>query len=79
MKLVRLPTAARPFGPAGGRGQHEYPFLGLWLPPAVGSLVQGFNPVYLWPYLVITTVIAVPAVWLLRRQSAHPGRPTPAS
>jgi hypothetical protein len=50
--------------------------LGLWLPMAVDSLVQGFVPLYLWPYLAITTVIAVPAVWLLRRQSAHPGRPS---
>jgi hypothetical protein len=50
--------------------------LGLWLPMAVDSLVQGFIPVYLWPYPAITTVIAVPAVWLLRRQSAHQGRPS---
>ena len=50
--------------------------LGLSLPIAVDNLVQGFIPVYLWPYLAVTMVIAVPAVWLLRRQSAHPGRPT---
>jgi hypothetical protein len=50
--------------------------LGLWLPIAVDNLVQGMIPVYIWPYLVITTVIAAPAVWLLRRQSAHAGRPT---
>jgi len=53
--------------------------LGLWLPIAVDNLVQGMIPVYIWPYLVITTVIAAPAVWLLGRQSAHAGRPTPTS
>jgi hypothetical protein len=53
--------------------------LGLWLPIAVDNLVQGMVPVYIWPYLVITTLMAVPAVWLLRRQSAHPSRPTPTS
>jgi hypothetical protein len=52
--------------------------LGLWLPIAADNLVQGMIPVYIWPYLVITTAIAVPAVWLLRRQSAHAGRPRQA-
>jgi hypothetical protein len=52
--------------------------LGLWLPIAVDNLVQGVIPLYIWPYLVITTAIAVPAVWLLRRQSAHASRPTRA-
>jgi hypothetical protein len=52
--------------------------LGLWLPYAVGNLTQGFTLLYLWPYLAITTLIAVPAVWLLRRQSSHAGRPTKA-
>ena len=53
--------------------------LGLWLPIAVDDLVQGMIPVYVWPYLAITTAIAAPAGWLLRRQSAHAGRPTPTS
>jgi len=53
--------------------------LGTWLPTAVGDLTQGLSPVYVWPYVVIMTLVAVPAVWLLRRQSAHASRPTPTS
>jgi hypothetical protein len=52
-------------------------FLALWLPFAVVNLVQGFGLLAV-PELVIATVVGVPAVWLLRRQSAHPGRPTRA-
>jgi hypothetical protein len=55
-------------------------FLGTtWMPNAVGDLTQGSSLVYLWPYLAISAVFAVPAVWLLRRQSARPARPTPTS
>lgn len=41
--------------------------MGLWLPNAVGNLTQGYIPLYIWPYLVITAAIAVPDVWLLRQ------------
>lgn len=52
-------------------------FLGLYLPIAANALTMGAIPVFVL-YLGVLTVIGVPAVWLLRRQSAHPGRPTQA-
>ncbi len=51
-------------------------FLALWLPMAVTNLIQGFTAAIALTALVIVTVVAVPALWLLRRQSAHQGRPT---
>jgi hypothetical protein len=51
-------------------------FLGLYLPTAVEELTTGAFPVFVLPYLAVLTGIAAPAVWLLRRQSAHGGRPT---
>ena len=52
--------------------------IGTWLPTAVDFLVQGSSPLlYIWPYLAISAALAIPAVWLLRRQSAHRGPPTP--
>jgi len=51
-------------------------FVALFLPPAVGDLLQGFGVVFAVPELVIVSVVAGGALWLLRRQSAHPGRPT---
>jgi hypothetical protein len=42
------------------------------LPLAMANLVTGIE----LPFLGIWAAAAAPAVWLLRRQSAHPGRPT---
>ncbi|HKD90198.1 MAG TPA: hypothetical protein VKB62_16830 [Streptosporangiaceae bacterium] len=42
------------------------------LPLAMANLVTGIE----LPFLGICAAVAAPAVWLLRRQSAHPGRPT---
>ena len=52
--------------------------LGFYLPLAAEELRMGTFPLFVLPYLGILTVIGVPALWLLRRQSAHPGRPTRA-
>jgi hypothetical protein len=54
-------------------------FLGVYLPLAAQELRMGTFPVGVLPYLGILTVIGVPALWLLRRQSAHRGPPTPTS
>jgi hypothetical protein len=54
-------------------------FLGFYLPIAADELTMGAIPVVVvivLPYLVGLTVIGVAAVWVLRRQSARPGRPT---
>jgi hypothetical protein len=51
-------------------------FLALFLPLAIGDLLQGFGVVSAVPELVITSVVAGGALWLLRHQSAHPGRPS---
>jgi hypothetical protein len=53
--------------------------LGFYLPMAADELTRGAIPLYVLPYVAVLTGIALPAVWLLRRQSAHPGRPTPTS
>jgi hypothetical protein len=48
--------------------------LAAWLPSAIENLATGvFSNL---PLLGICAAVAAPAVWLLRRQSAHPGRPT---
>ncbi|HXB50315.1 MAG TPA: hypothetical protein VNW50_21355 [Streptosporangiaceae bacterium] len=48
--------------------------LAIWLPLAINNVAMGvFSGV---PFLAICAVIAVVAVWLLHRQSAHAGRPT---
>jgi hypothetical protein len=44
------------------------------LPSAIDSVVSGASVFDLWPLLAIAAVIAAPAVWLLHRQSAQPGR-----
>jgi hypothetical protein len=51
-------------------------FLALWLPAAVTNLMLGFTSAIAVPDLVTATAVGVAALWLLRRQSAHPGRPT---
>ncbi|HTX82565.1 MAG TPA: hypothetical protein VME44_10325 [Streptosporangiaceae bacterium] len=52
-------------------------FLALWLPAAVNDLMLGLGPAMtIVPALVIATIVGVAALWLLRRQSAHPGRLT---
>jgi hypothetical protein len=43
-----------------------------YLPPAIGNFAMPAT----WPELAICVVVAAPALWLLRRQSAHPGRPS---
>jgi len=53
-------------------------FLGFYLPVAIQELMRGTFPVFVLPYLGILTGIGGPALWLLRRQSAHPGRPAEA-
>ncbi|HUA40978.1 MAG TPA: hypothetical protein VMA32_05415 [Streptosporangiaceae bacterium] len=51
-------------------------YLALSLPPAIGDLLQGFGVVVAVPELLIASVVAGGALWLLRRQSGHPGRPS---
>jgi hypothetical protein len=51
-------------------------FLALFLPPAIGDMLQGFGVVFDVPELVIASLVAGGALWLLRRQSGHPGQPT---
>jgi hypothetical protein len=51
-------------------------FLALWLPAAVTNLMLGFTSAIAVPDLVTATAVGVAALWLMRRQSAHPGRPT---
>jgi hypothetical protein len=50
--------------------------LGIWLSAAMNNLALG-SAGFLTelPFAAICTAVAVPAVWRLRRQSAHPGRP----
>ena len=50
-------------------------FLGFYLPLAVNEVAMGAIPTFALPYLGVLAVIGVPALWLLRRQSAHPSRP----
>jgi hypothetical protein len=49
-------------------------FMAATLPSAIDSVVSGASVFDLWPLLAIAAVIAAPAVWLLHRQSAQPGR-----
>ncbi len=49
-------------------------FVALWLPPAVSNLMQGDGFAISSQALVIVTIVGGGALWLLRRQSAHPGR-----
>jgi hypothetical protein len=51
-------------------------FLGFYLPIAANLLTLGAFPVVVLPYLGVLTAIGLAAGWLLRRQSAHPGRAT---
>ena len=48
--------------------------LAAWLPLAIDNLAGGI--VSNLPLLGICAAVAAPALWLLHRQSAHPGRPT---
>jgi hypothetical protein len=51
--------------------------LAVWLPLAIANLAAGAADFLAGlPLLGICAAVAAPAVWLLRRQSAHPGRPT---
>jgi len=52
--------------------------LAFWLPIGVSNLMLGSITGFASPYPVIAIVNAVPALWLLRRQSARPGRPAQA-
>jgi hypothetical protein len=49
--------------------------LGFYLPLAVNEVAMGAIPTFALPYLGVVAVFGVPALWLLRRQSAHPSRP----
>jgi len=51
--------------------------LGIWLAAAIGNLGMGAAAIETGlPYLGVCAAVAAAAVWRLRRQSAHPGRPT---
>ena len=50
----------------------------FYLPILASDLARGAFPLFVLPYVGVLTVLAVPALWLLRRQSAHAGRPTRA-
>jgi hypothetical protein len=49
-------------------------FMAVTLPSVIGSVVSVAGVFDLWPLLAIAAVIVAPAVWLLHRQSARPGR-----
>jgi hypothetical protein len=51
--------------------------LGIWLSAAIGNLGMGVGLLVSGlPYLCICAAVTAAAVWRLRRQSAHPGRPS---
>jgi hypothetical protein len=47
----------------------------LYLPATIDQLANGFTPQVGAPLLAICLAVAALAIWRLRRQSAHPGRP----
>jgi hypothetical protein len=48
----------------------------LYLPAMIDQLANGFIPPVGAPLLAICVALSALAIWRLRRQSAHPGRPT---